>query len=192
MTRLVFILFVFFCFFFLLYNNAASIEFCIISCPQNTRVPGKNKCTFKICTTKILTIQYLSPNGTHRSGCPYWPLDFHHLLMAQDPMSVPPAHQFQQHHSWAALLFPRAEPHPGLALAHPHPQGGAWCHPGAWNPLPGWVVGQAPAAQLCPDSLMGAPAPLTLTGPWYSAWQTGNARGLALLHLRNVAVHFKN
>lgn len=126
--------------------------------------------------------------------CPYWPLSFPHLLMAQDLMSAPPAHQPlpQQHHNRAALPFPRAEPRPCLSLAHPHPQGGAWCHPNAWCPAPGRVMGQAPAGQLCPDSVMGVSAPLTLVGPWYSAWETGNAQGLAGFHLRNVAVHFKN
>lgn len=108
------------------------------------------------------------------------PLGFCHLLVAQGPMSVPPAHQPlpQQHHSWAAHPFLRAEPHPGLPLAHPHPQGGAWCHPGAWHRAPGRVMAQTPAAQLCPGSPMGAPAPLTLMGPRYSAGQTGNAHNL--------------
>lgn len=144
--------------------------------------------------TKILTIQHPGPKATYRSGCPYWLLGFCCLLMAQGPMSVPLAHQPlpQQHHSWAAHPFLRAEPHPGLPLAHPHPQGGAWCYPGAWHPAPGRVMAQTPAAQLYPGSPMGAPAPLTLMGPWYSAWQTGNTHNLAGFHVRNVAVHFKN
>lgn len=79
------------------------------------------------------------PKDTHRSGCPYWPLGFCHLFMAQDPTSVPPAHQPlpQQHHSWAALLFPSAEQSHILAC-----------------PWPTLILGEVPDATLVPGVLL--------------------------------------
>lgn len=77
------------------------------------------------------------------------------------------------------------------ALGPPSSSGRCLMPPSCLALSPWHGGGTGPAPQLHPDSPKGALAPLTLTGPWYSAWQTGNAHGLAGFHLENVAVHLK-
>lgn len=68
-------------------------------------------------------------------------------------------------HYWPRHGPPPVGPHPGLALAQHHPQGGAEC-PGQGLPLPALllavVVGEALAARPAPDGDLTAPGPQPL------------------------------